>query len=366
LDVTLKETQENHSDITQVSNDLESNVVVNSDAIVHGDLESSFDTGIKSPIEKEICTDTEISVNDYPRVSFDVTSNQSFNHVSTNNKQTRDTTNQGEEEMSEVDTNMLSGQHADIRREQAVGFGDTRYNISERAGDIRREIAGAACDINRNISHEGQENIIATKDSRHDIINEIDRQADRLDNQAASFYIAGQTNANISARDLATLTALTEANATAMRQEIALNVEKTSAAAALAAEKIAAASALSGEKVATAVALGQAQLARDIFYDGQKTRDLMNDMKYHDLNRALVERNTELVNCDHERDRYRDRYWDSRQDQFGSQFAALQNQLQSLNQNFNSQLAETRQGMVNFGTMAGNAGQQSSTSNNVR
>jgi len=40
--------------------------------------------------------------------------------------------------------------------------------------------------------------------------------------------------------------------------------------------------------------------------------------------------------------------------------AALQNQMQ----NFNSQLSETRQGMVNFGTMAGVG--QTSTNNNVR
>ena len=284
--------------------------------------------------------------------------------------------------MAEVDTTMLSQEHGairhdiavesarlgshlgsgfcdlragqgDIRREQAVGFGDTRYNIAQNAGDIRREVA-----------QEGQENIIATKDSRHDVINEVDRQGDRLDNQATQFFIAGQTNANVAARDLASLTVLTEANATAMRNEIALNVEKSSAAAALAAEKIAAASALSGEKIATAVALGQAQLARDIFHDGQKTRDLINDLKYHDLNRSLVERNTELVNCDSDRGRYRDRYWDSRWDQNQSQFGAQFAQLQSQMQNFNSQLNETRQGMVNFGTMAGVG--QTSSANNVR
>jgi predicted glutamine amidotransferase len=98
--------------------------------------------------------------------------------------------------------------------------------------------------------------------------------------------------------------------------------------------------------------------------DGEKTRALINDLKFHDLNRSLVERNTELVNCEQDRGRYRDRYWDTRQDQFGAQFAALQNQLQSLNQNFNSQLSETRQGMVNFGTMAGVG--QTSSANNVR
>ena len=295
--------------------------------------------------------------------------------------------------MAEVDTTMLSQEHGairhdiavesarlgsqmgaeacgvrvgqgDIRREQALGFGDTRYNIAERAGDIRREQALGFGELRRDIAQEGQENIITTKDSRHDVINEIDRQADRLDGQATAFYIAGQTNANVAARDLATLTALTEANAVAMRQEIALNVERVGAAGAVQAEKIASASALGAEKIATAVALGQAGLSRDIFMDGQKTRDLINDLKYHDLNRSLVERNTELVSCENDRGRYRDRYWDSRwdqnQNQFGAQFAQLQNQMQ----NFNSQLAETRQGMVNFGTMT-DVGQAASN-NNVR
>ena len=386
--MTSNESQKRHSPVIRVQNKSEpADVVVTSDVSDHDEqATSSLNTQLKAPIEEEIFVDAGIAipVNDYSRDSSDVTSNQSFNRVSASIEQTRDAINQGEEEMAEVDTTMLSQEHGairhdiavesarlgahmgaefcgvragqgDIRKEQAVGFGDTRYNIAERAGDIRREQAYGFGEIRRDVSQEGQENIITTKDSRHDIINEIDRQADRLDGQATAFYIAGQTNATVAARDLATLTALTEANATAMRHEIGLNVEKVGAA-----------SALQAEKIATAVALGQASLARDIFHDGQKTRDLINDMKYHDLNRALVERNTELVNCDNDRGRYRDRYWDSRQDQFGSQFASLQNQLQSLNQNFNSQLAETRQGMVNFGTMAGNAGQQSSTSNNVR
>jgi hypothetical protein len=51
---------------------------------------------------------------------------------------------------------------------------------------------------------------------------------------------------------------------------------------------------------------------------------------------------------------------------FNAQFAALSSQVNSQVNALNSQLAETRQGLVNFGSMNGNAGQQSSTSNNVR
>lgn len=184
------------------------------------------------------------------------------------------------------------------------------------------------------------------KDSRHDVISEVDRQADRLDGQATSYYIAGQQNAVEAARDLASLKVLTDANAARASVELALGIEKTAAAAAL-----------SAEKIATAVALGQSVLSKEIFADGQKTRDLINDLKYHDMSRALVERNTELVSATQDRGHYRDRWTDS---QYQGQWSTLQSQIQA----FQSQLQETRQGMVNFGTMAGVG--QSSTSNNVR
>ena len=83
---------------------------------------------------------------------------------------------------------------------------------------------------------------------------------------------------------------------------------------------------------------------------------MINDLKYQDLNRGLIERNTALVEAVGD-----GRYWRHRGylDQGQNQFAQLQTQLQA----FGSQLQETRQGMVNFGTMAGVG--QTSSSNNV-
>ena len=91
--------------------------------------------------------------------------------------------------------------------------------------------------------------------------------------------------------------------------------------------------------------------------DGQaeKTRELINSIRDGDLNRLLVERNTELVGALEHGRHWRGRYYDG-------QFQGLASNMQ----NFQSQLAETRQGLVNFGTMTGAAGQQTSTSNNVR
>lgn len=85
----------------------------------------------------------------------------------------------------------------------------------------------------------------------------------------------------------------------------------------------------------------------------QRTQDLINKLNDDSLNRQLVERNTELVGA-----LEGGRYWWGRYSD--GQFNAVSSQLNA----FQSQLQETRQGMVNFGTMAGVG--QSSTSNNVR
>ena len=234
----------------------------------------------------------------------------------------------------------IQGTSADIRREQAVGFGDTRYNIAERAGDIRREVAGGFDKTGDMIMEEGQEGIMATKDARADINARIgsatDRTTDRLMELRGlvgeRFYTVG--------RDLADLR---QGQAT-LSKDIELNSMKGM---------------LENQK-------NTQYLSDRITMDGEKTRGLINDLKYHDLSRGLVERNTELVNCEQDRRNYRDRWYDGRFDQTQAQFAGQWAQLQSQIQAFQSQLQETRQGMVNFGSMAGNAGQQTSTSNNVR
>ena len=104
----------------------------------------------------------------------------------------------------------------------------------------------------------------------------------------------------------------------------------------------------------------QIELAKQSTYlsdkiDGQaeKTRELIGKLNDDSLNRQLVERNTELVGA-----LEGGRYWWGRYSD--GQFNAVSSQLQA----FQSQLQETRQGMVNFGTMAGVG--QTSTSNNVR
>ena len=263
--------------------------------------------------------------------------------------------NQGEKIMADiitgtttgvVDTSTLQGEHADIRREAA----EHRATIQlENMKGFDRVNADVLRGTNETVKEGLKESFNIrgdVKDTRHDIMREVDRSADRLDSQATAFYIAGQQNANEAARDLASLKTLTDANAARFSVEMALNIEKVGAA-----------SALQAEKLGTAVALGQSTLSKEIFADGQKTRDLINDLKYHDLNRALVERNAELVE-----EREARRHWrhHADQNQYQGQWAQLQSQIQA----FQSQLQETRQGMVNFGTMAGVG--QTSSANNVR
>ena len=104
----------------------------------------------------------------------------------------------------------------------------------------------------------------------------------------------------------------------------------------------------------------QVELAKQSTYlsdkiDGQaeKTRELLVDFRDRNLQRELIERNTWLAE-----ERYNGRLWRHGYD--NAQWNALQSNLNA----FQSQLQETRQGMVNFGTMAGVG--QTSTSNNVR
>lgn len=87
-----------------------------------------------------------------------------------------------------------------------------------------------------------------------------------------------------------------------------------------------------------------------------KTQELINVLKYGDLNRGLIERNAELTEA-----RYEGRHWRDRAEM--SQFAAVNSQIQALHSQLSTQLAT--QGTVNFGSMSGNAGRNTSTNNVV-
>lgn len=310
--------------------------------------------------------------------------------------------------MAEVDTNMLSKDHSDIRREGADHTSEIRYDIATRAGDLRQEVAGAACDLSKQVG-------AGFADTRFEIAkgNDVINDAIRVEGGSTRTQVAHETNEIVkeglkgdfntvnAVKDsrfevitrLGETAALLNKAITDSTGDVADRVERNADRAESHLSRVG--SALDDRFFTVGRDLsdlrqGQATLSKDvelnalrtqldgkantqyltdkIVSEGEKTRALMNDMKYHDLNRALVERQTSLVNCEqdnrHWGHRYDDARWNQMQGQWGTQFAAMQSQLQSMNQNFNSQLAETRQGMVNFGTMAGVG--QSSTNNNVR
>lgn len=224
---------------------------------------------------------------------------------------------------------------SDIRQEDSKGFGDVKYAVATGNDFLNREVLK----------------------SNHDTSTKIDEAADKIQQRAVDFYIASQARDFDTSRDLS-----------ALRAQIDMANQKLSTEILLATDKAAAATALESAKVAAAVALGQSQISkeiaeskyetsRQISSENEKTRDLINSLKNDELNRILIERNTDLQHSRHD-------YWGARDGLFNSQFAALSSQVNSQFNALNSQVAETRQGMVNFGTMAGVG--QSSTSNAVR
>lgn len=235
---------------------------------------------------------------------------------------------------------------SDIRQEDTKGFGDVKYAVATGNDFINREILKSA----------------------HDTSDKVDEAADKIQQRAADFYIASQARDFDTSRDLSSL-----------RAQVDMANQKLSTEILLSSERAAAAAALESAKVAAAVALGQSQLSKEIAeskyetgkdiaeskyeiskqisQENEKTRDLINSLKGDELNRLLIERNTDLQHCRHD-------YWGARDSILNNQFAALTSQVNSQLNALNSQLAETRQGMVNFGTMAGVG--QSSTSNAVR
>jgi hypothetical protein len=222
--------------------------------------------------------------------------------------------------------------------------GEIKFKIAQSEAQIRRDVANDTSTIRRDLSQDTANINANIKDASWNVTDHLVTSTDRITDQDTAYYISAQNQAYQTATALAALTAGTNAQFAATQAAIELQGAVGQAATALAAAENAAAS-----------QLASALLSQQILQDGEKTRTLMNQLKMEQLNRELIEQNAKLVECrsDH---RHLERSYDQ------SQFASVLSQMQ----NFQSQLQETRQGLVNFGTMAAGAGTQSSTSNNVR
>lgn len=201
--------------------------------------------------------------------------------------------------------------------------------------DVRREAAEHTNEIVREGLKGDYSTLSAIKDSRFETVSRVENNADRLERSVSS------THKDVMDRffDLGRESADNRAQITALGYQVRDGF-------------VAAAKDMEIQALKT-----QVYIADKVGAEGEKTRALIESLKNADLNRMLIERNAALVEETAER-----RHWRHNADLYQSQgqWAALQSQLQA----FQSQLQETRQGMVNFGTMAGVG--QSSTSNNVR
>jgi hypothetical protein len=273
-----------------------------------------------------------------------------------------------------------------LSKEVGAGFADTRYNIATTAGDIRREqqagfgqtrvdIADAKDVLNDSIRVEGGQTRSQSAAETSEVIKEglkgdFHTRGDIKDTRFDLADRVGNSEDKLADRILDLRALVGERFMTVARDTMEVRAQVTGLGQQVRDGFVSAAKDMEVQALKTQLdARSNTQyLADKIVNDGEKTRALMNDLKYHDLNRALVERQTALVNCEqdnrHWGHRYDDARWNQMQGQWGTQFAAMQSQLQSMSQNFNSQLSEARQGMVNFGTMAGVG--QTSTNNNVR
>jgi hypothetical protein len=215
-----------------------------------------------------------------------------------------------ENQMAEVDTYTLAGQHSDIRREAV-----------EHTNEIVKE--GLKGDY---ITQNAINNVERAQSTQIDMLEDV------MNNQ---FSVVARDTADIRAQIIS-----------AQQQVVA--------------------GFLGSSKDAEINALRtQIELAKQTTYISDKVdagnndlRALINGLNDSNQNRLLVERNTELVAALNDGRWGRD--WGHFRGGWDSNVQTTNSRLNSLD----SQFSEARQGMVNFGTMAGVG--QTSTNNNVK
>ena len=193
--------------------------------------------------------------------------------------------------------------------------------------------------VNADVIRSGWNGVDATKDSRYDLSTrisdstaELSRQVDAIDDSSMiQFTTIGRDTADLKAQVLGLTFQIRDGFFAAAKD-----------------------SEINGLKTQVEIAKQSVYLSDKIDSQADRTRELVHELKNADLNRYLIERNNELTELRHDA-----RHWRGHFEQ--SQYAGLSNQMQ----NFQSQLQEARQGTVNFGTMSGNAGRNTSTNNIV-
>ena len=202
---------------------------------------------------------------------------------------------------------------ANIRYDGAQAVAGINTNIAASAGNTRYDIADKACEVNSHTSAVGW-----TVGAR------LEDASTRIADQGTQYFIAAQQQRYAEAVELA-----------AFRAETEKSFEQVN------------------DNIASATKIAALETQKVVIDDGAATRALINQLKTDELNRLLIERNTDLSCC-------RNDYHRASDGIVNAQYAALVSQMNA----FQSSLAETRQGMINFGTMTGNA--QTATTSQVR
>jgi len=228
--------------------------------------------------------------------------------------------------VTQADITALSNILGSLRREEEHNFGTLRREITTDTSDVRRELASDASNIRNeaalntsDIIKEGLKESFSirgdVKDTRYDINTRIN------DSSALQLTATHQVSRDVvdNKIQITSLGYQVRDGFVAASKDMEINALKSQ----------------------IEIAKQTTYLSDKIDNDGEKTRDLISSLKETELNRKLIERNSELVEARH------DGHW-----------TAIQNQLAA----FGSSLQETRQGVTNFGSMTGSA---TSSSNNA-
>jgi hypothetical protein len=271
----------------------------------------------------------------------------------------------------------LSQEHGDIRREAEASTGTIRRESAEHASDIRLEAADQTGTIRREaatqignsrveaatqngtaryeaamqtneIVKEGLKESFAArgdiKDTRYDLFTRINDAEKTITSTAHADFHAAQNHMITLSRESADNRAQILGLGYQVRDGFVAAVKDNE---------------INALKTQVEIAKQSTYLSDKINQDGDKTRALVASLKEAELNRLLIERNSEIVEERHGRRHYQHENDFNRSQ---GQWAAVHSQLQA----FGSTLQDTRNGLYNFGTMGPGSGTQTSTSNSVR
>lgn len=226
-----------------------------------------------------------------------------------------------------LDTSALQQDHADIRREAA-----------EHRATITQEAMKGFDRVNADVLKSAWSNADTTKDARYDLATRISASHSDLSQQVDAIDDTLSVAVGQVSRDTMDLRAQVTA--------VGYQVRDGFVAAAKDAE-------INALKTQIELAKQTTYVSDKIDDGNRRLSDLIQGLERGNNERRLIERNTELVAALDDGRHWRHRYDDG-------QWQSLNSRLQA----FQSDLQDTRQGMVNFGTMAGVG--QTSSSNQVR